>query len=390
MIRLFGVTDSDLLRGVVYALLGAAVIVVVVYGYAFMLLVNKVVVVGNTVLIALGAAAYAGDIDLGFDPGPDAYALGAFWPTFVLSALIVMGNPVSFGAFLGDWSRYIPERTSPRSLLLATLGAQAATLVPFLFGVVTATLVTGDDYVVGLIEASPLWYAVLLMVVAFLGGLSTGITSLYGTGLDFSSVFPRFSRVQASLFIGAFAFLFILVGRLAFDLIDSVNAFIGAIVICTTPWMVIMTIGYLVRRGHYSAPDLQVFNLGMRGGAYWFRSGVNWRGMAAWIPAAVAGLLFANYPPLIEGPFRNVAGGVDISLPVAIGLAAVLYLSMLFLAPEPRYVFGPAGPRWVPTSEAEVAAVVEDPRASSHRQIMRNRRADREAVEDLKAGQPGA
>src|SRR5215213_6898154 len=203
LIRLFDVPDSDLLRGAIYAVLGAMVIVVVVYGYAFMLLVNKVVVVGNTVLILLGAVAYAGDVDLGFDPGPDAYALGSFWPTFVLSALIVMGNPISFGAFLGDWSRYIPAHTPARSLLLATLAAQAATLVPFLFGVVTATLVTGDDYIVGLITASPLWYAVLLMVVAFLGGLSTGITSLYGTGLDFSSVFPRLSRVQASLFIGA-------------------------------------------------------------------------------------------------------------------------------------------------------------------------------------------
>ena len=389
LIRLFDVPDSDVLRGVIYALLGSMVIVVVVYGYAFMLLVNKVVVIGNTVLIALGAVAYSGKIDLSFDPGPDAYALGGFWATFVLSALIVMGNPVSFGAFLGDWSRYIPENTPPRKLLLATLGAQAATLVPFLFGVVTATLVTGDDYIVGLIAQSPLWYAVLLMIVAFLGGLSTGITSLYGTGLDFSSVFPRFSRVQASLFIGAFAFLFILVGRLAFDLIDSVNAFIGAIVICTTPWMIIMTIGYLVRRGHYSATDLQVFNLGMRGGAYWFDNGVNWRGMAAWIPAAVAGLLFANYPPLIEGPFRNAAGGVDISLLVAIGLAAVVFVALLFLFPEPRYVYGPDGPRWVPTRDSEVPAVYEDPNASSHRQIIRNRKADKDAVAELKESQPG-
>jgi purine-cytosine permease-like protein len=127
LIRLFDVPDSDLLRGAIYAVLGAMVIVVVVYGYAFMLLVNKVVVVGNTVLILLGAVAYAGDVDLGFDPGPDAYALGSFWPTFVLSALIVMGNPISFGAFLGDWSRYIPAHTPARSLLLATLAAQAAT-----------------------------------------------------------------------------------------------------------------------------------------------------------------------------------------------------------------------------------------------------------------------
>ncbi len=123
------------------------------------------------------------------------------------------------------------------------------------------------------------------------------------------------------------------------------------------PWMVIMTLGYVVHRGHFSAVDLQVFKLGMRGGAYWFENGVNWRGMAAWIPAAVSGLLFANYPPLIEGPFRNAAGGVDISLPVSIGLAALIYVAGLFAYPEPRYPFGPDGPagcrpgtRWFPRS----------------------------------------
>jgi purine-cytosine permease-like protein len=368
LVRLTDVRDSDLLRGIVYAVLGAVVIVVVIYGYAFMLLVNKVVVVGNTVLILLGIFAYAGPFDFGYDPGPGSYALGSFWPTFVLSALIVMGNPISFGAFLGDWSRYIPAGTPVKRLLGATMGAQLMTLIPFLFGVGTATLVAGEaDYIVALINASPLWYALLLMVVAFLGGLSTGITSLYGTGLDFSSVFPRLSRVQASLFIGALSFAFILVGRLAFDLIDSVNAFIGAIVICTTPWMIIMTIGYVVRRGHYRELDLQVFNQGRTGGAYWFSDGVNWRGMAAWIPSAVIGLLFANYPPLIEGPFRNAAGGVDISLPVAIGLAAVSYLVLLRVFPEPGYVFGPDGPLAVPASDGVEPPVEDNESASAHR-----------------------
>ncbi|WP_406832716.1 cytosine permease [Pedococcus sp. KACC 23699] len=390
MNRLFGVPDSDLLRGVVYAVLGAIVIVVVVFGFQFMLLVNKVVVVGNTVLILLAVVAYASVFDPSFDPGPSAYALGSFWPTFVLSALIVMGNPVSFGAFLGDWSRYIPAATSRKSLLGATFGAQLMTLIPFIFGVATATLVAGEaDYVIALIKISPIWYAVLLMVVAFLGGLSTGVTSLYGTGLDFSSVFPRLSRVQASLFIGIIAFVFILVGRLAFDLIASVNAFIGAIVICTTPWMVIMTIGYIVRRGYYRPADVQVFNLGMRGGAYWFRDGVNWRGMVAWIPAAVAGLMFANYPPLIEGPFRDAAGGIDISLPVAIGVAAVLYLGLLYAVPEPRYVFGPQGPRWVPAADGDEPQVVADESASHHRTARRGHLMDESVTTELEARTDG-
>ena len=369
-VRLFGVADSDLLRGLIYAVLGALVIVVVVYGYQFMLLVNKVVVLANTALFLLGIVAFASTFDPGYaSPG---YALGSFWPTFLLSALVVMGNPISFGAFLGDWSRYIPAGTPTSKLLSATLLGQLATLVPFLFGVATATLVAGDDYVVGLIQAAPLWYAVLLIVVAFLGGMSTGVTSLYGTGLDFSSVFPRLNRVQASLFIGSLAFVFILVGRLVFDFFASVNAFIGLIVICTTPWMIIMTIGYVVRRGYYSPQDVQVFNQGRTGGRYWYSEGFNCRGLAAWVPAAVAGLLFANYPPLIEGPFRNaVAGGIDVSLPVSLGLAAVIYLALLFVFPEPRYVFGPEGPRWVPAADGEAAEVVDDPRASVHRSARR-------------------
>jgi purine-cytosine permease-like protein len=378
--RLFDVPSNDATRGVIYAVLGALVIVVVVYGYEFMLLVNKVVVLGNTALMLLGIAAYANVFDFGYDPGPKAYALGSFWPTFVLSALIVMGNPISFGAFLGDWARYIPRDTPTPRLLAATFSAQLATLVPFLFGVGTATIVAGKaDYVFALVQASPLWYTLLLVVVAFLGGMSTGVTSLYGTGLDFSSVFPRLSRVQASLFIGVIAFVFILVGRLAFNLLDSVNAFIGAIVICTTPWMIIMTIGYVVRRGYYSPDDVQVFNQGRVGGIYWFTAGVNWRGMVAWIPAAVIGLTFANYPPLIEGPFRDSAGGIDVSLPVTLGVAAVVYLALLFLVPEPRYVFGPDGPRFVPArDDGAPPPVTDDQRASAHRQ--RRRRVPAESV----------
>lgn len=361
--RLLGVEDSTLLRAVLYSLIGALIVVVVVYGYQFMLLVNKVVVIGNTALFLLGIAAFASVFDPGY-AGTGEYALGSFWPTFVLSALIVMGNPISFGAFLGDWSRYIPADTPKRQLIGATVLGQLATLVPFGFGVATATLVAGEtDYVFELVQISPLWFMFPLIVVAFLGGMSTGITSLYGTGLDFSSVFPRFSRVQASLFIGALAFVFILTGRLAFDLLASVNAFIGLIIVCTVPWMVIMMIGFAVRRGHYLPRDLQTFNRGEVGGAYRFSGGVNWRPVVAWLVSAVLGLQFAFFPPLLEGPLSAaVGGGVDVSLPVAILASGVLYLTALFVFPEPRYVFGPRGPWLVPCREDDTVAPVIDPR----------------------------
>jgi hypothetical protein len=200
----------------------------------------------------------------------------------------------------------------------------------------------------------------MLMAVAFIGGLSTGSTSLYGTGLDFSSVFPRFSRVRATIFIGVLAFIFILTGRIFFDLLGAVNAFIGAIVVTTTPWMVIMTIGFFVRRGSFDRRHLQVFNKGETGGRYWFTAGVNWRGMVAWVVAAVLGLLFAYYPPVIEGPFSGLAGGIDLSLVVAIVSAAVLYLGALTIFPEPKFVFGEKGPRLTRASNAAMQEIVVD------------------------------
>ncbi len=227
------------------------------------------------------------------------------------------------------------------------------------------------------------------MVVAFLGGLSTGITSLYGTGLDFSSVFPRFSRVQASLFIGAFAFLFILVGRLAFDLIDSVNAFIGAIVICTTPWMIIMTIGYVVRRGHYSATDLQVFNLGMRGGRLLVRQRRQLARHGGLDPGRGRGAALRQLPTADRGSVpqrrrgrRHQPAGGDRP-----GRGALP--RMLFLSPSRATSSDPMARAGCRRARRRCPAVVEDPNASSHRQIIRNRKADAEAVAELKEGQPG-
>ena len=57
--RLLGVPDSLGLRTVIYGVIGLIVIVVVVYGYQFMLLVNKTAVIANTALILLAVDAFA-------------------------------------------------------------------------------------------------------------------------------------------------------------------------------------------------------------------------------------------------------------------------------------------------------------------------------------------
>jgi purine-cytosine permease-like protein len=189
--------------------------------------------------------------------------------------------------------------------------------------------------------------------------MSTGASSLYGTGLDFSSVFPRFNRVQATLFIGILAIAFIFAGRFAFNLVQSISTFATLIVTCTAPWMVVMIIGFITRRGWYDADALQVFNRRQTGGRYWFNHGWNLRGMTAWLVSAAAGLSLVNMPGQFQGPLGNLAGGVDISLPASLALAAVLYLGLLWIFPEPRGVFPAAGPRWIPSKDTPVPPVID-------------------------------
>lgn len=351
--RLVGLPENTLTLGLTYGLFAVLVLTVCLYGFRFMLWVNKIAVVSASLLFLLGIPAFAGGFDAGY-AGTLQLGQPGFWAAFVGAALVAMSNPVSFGAFLGDWSRYIPRETPRLRILLAVIAAQAATLVPFLFGLATASLVAvrapdyiaQNNYVGGLLAIAPSWYFLPVCLLAVIGGLSTGTTALYGTGLDLSSVLPRLlTRVRATLLIGLAAIAFIFIGRFSFNLVQSVSTFAVLIVTCTSPWMVIMILGLLVRRGFYCPDDLQVFTRGERGGRYWFHHGWNWRGMGAWIPSALLGLAFVNLPGQFVGPLGELAGGIDLSLPLSLGSAALLYLALLLLFPEPAAVYGPGGAR---------------------------------------------
>ncbi|MGA5506400.1 purine-cytosine permease family protein [Streptomyces umbrinus] len=369
--RLFGLSRSDLSYVVAYALFAVLVLAVCVYGFRFMLFVNKVAVTSATLLFLLGAVAFAGDFDPSyagiFTASADAATQDLFWPSFIGSALIVLSNPVSFGAFLGDWSRYIPASTPRRRVIGAAFLSQIATLLPFVFGLATASIIAAKapeyvdpaapNFVGGLLAISPSWFFLPVCLLALIGGMATGTTALYGTGLDFSSVFPRLSRVQATVLVGVLSIAFIFVGRFGFDLVQSISTFATMIITCTTPWMVVMMLGFLTRRGWYDPDALQVFNRRQRGGRYWFAHGWNWRGMTAWWVSAVIGVLFTNIPGQFVGPLGDLAGGVDIGLPISLAVSAVLFLSLLWFFPEPRAAYGPEGARLVRTVDVPVPPI---------------------------------
>ena len=170
-------------------------------------------------------------------------------------------------------------------------------------------------------------------------------------------MFPRFSRVQATVFIGGCRVAFIFVGRFAFNLVQSISTFAVLIVTCTAPWMVVMmsasspaAAGTTPTRCRCSTAASAAAGTGSP------TAGTGAACRPGWSPRRSA-CCFVNIPGQFVGPLGNLAGGVDICLPVGLGLAAVLYLALLWLFPEPRAVHGPRGPFLTRAVEAPVTPI---------------------------------
>jgi cytosine/uracil/thiamine/allantoin permease len=96
----------------------------------------------------------------------------------------------------------------------------------------------------------------------------------------------------------------------------------------------INVLGFLVaRRGRYDAEALRQYGLGAGHGRYWFLRGWNLRAVVPFFLGSVAGLLTVSNE-LYTAPFVDIAGGVDISLPLSILISGGLYLLALRIWPE--------------------------------------------------------
>jgi purine-cytosine permease-like protein len=341
--KLFGTTDSDLVRIIGYAVISGVITLIAVLGHANMLAVQKLMVPTVGVLMIVALFVYAGDFDAGYKGGE--YLLGSFWPTWILGALAACSTIMSYGPFVGDWARYIsPRRYSDRSLLLYTgFGAFLGMGTPFLFGTYTAATFADKTlpYVDGLVAGAPTWYVPALMFIGLVAGTAQGTINMYGTGLDMSSIVPRLSRVQATLVVAVLAVILVYVGTFATEMVDSVTVFLALLATVIAPWMVILTIGFITRGGWYDPDDVQVFNRGQRGGRYWFTAGVNLRAFGAWVPASAIGCLFSS-TTWFTGPGADLVDGADVSFLVSAVIGGVLFAVLLRVFPEPDNVKAPA------------------------------------------------
>ncbi len=334
--RIAGTPQSGIAHAVAYLVLIAGVGVIAVAGYHLLARVERWMVALGGVSFLLILAAFSGRADLGYTGGD--YVLGSRATTWILSAVVVgISGPMSMITLLGDWSRYIsPVRFPARKMLpVASLGLFVSIAGPAAAGVLVASAFPDPftDFGSGLVQQSPLWLAIALVPFLTLGTAGFGATSMYSCGLDLDAILPFLSRAGATAVVCAGSVLLVFAGAFIWDAQDSITAISLILVVLATPWAAVTTIGFLRARGQYRLDDLQVFNAGRTGGAYWFTGGFNLRAAIAWAAGAVLGCLAIDCS-LYSGPLAGLAGGVDVSFAGSAAVSALVYLTLLRLFPE--------------------------------------------------------
>ncbi len=165
---------------------------------------------------------------------------------------------------------------------------------------------------------------------------TTGADRFYdaASGLDLESIIPRLSRTQTTLITSGIAILIMYLGVVATNAISSITAMTVVLNAVAGPWVVINAIGFLVARtGRYDPVALQRYGLGVNGGRYWFLHGWNLRAVVPLIVGSAVGFLTVQND-LYAAPLANIAGGLDVSLPLSIVVGGGLYLLALRIWPE--------------------------------------------------------
>lgn len=334
--RLSGTEDSAWKDVLGYAVLAVAVAVVAIYGYRWLVRVNTLIVVVVGAAMLLTVIGLAGQFDGGYPGAPEAYALGSFWPTWLLAALTAgIAGPLSYVTQLGDWTRYIsPRRHRPGALMLGMfIGLLVGLLIPTLWGAfVSSILFDEDSFPAGLVGGVPSWLLVPVVLAALVGSIGQGSMNLYSMGLDLDAILPRLSRMQATVVVTILATLLVFLGKFVWDAEVAVTAFVVFLTSLATPWAAITLIGLLRSRGRFDQPDLQVFNERRTGGRYWYSAGWNPAAVLAWLLGSTVGIL-SNATDSFTGPIATALGGVDASFLTSGIAAAATYLVLLAVKP---------------------------------------------------------
>jgi nucleobase:cation symporter-1, NCS1 family len=249
--------------------------------------------------------------------------------TFLLAVALAAGWQLTFGPYVADYSRYLPESTPERTVFAATywgtvLGAQVA----MTFGAVVAA-VAGDAFLANQVEwlgdlAGSAVLAGAIYVLIVVGKLTVTCLNAYGTFMCTATTVTAFSgrrsmgRAARTCFVAAMLLVAAAIALLASaNFLENFRNFVLLLLMVFTPWSAInLTDYYLVSREKVDIPAL-----------YDPRSRYGRWNAAALTTYAVGVLVQVPFlaQALYTGPVTEALGGADISWMVGLAVPSVMY-----------------------------------------------------------------
>ncbi|WP_077489697.1 purine-cytosine permease family protein [Sinomonas mesophila] len=289
-------------------------------------------------------------------------------PTFLIAVSLAAGWQLTFGPYVADYSRYLPQDTPEKRTFWYTFagsvgGAQWAMTLGALAGGLSAAGLGGDfiknqvGYMGDLAGGGMLALAVYLMIVT--GKLTVNCLNAYGAfmcSVTISTAFTRRAGVRPivrALFVIAVIAVSVLIALLATkDFLNVFKNFVLLLLMVFTPWSVINLVDYYkVSRDRLDIPAL--YSPEGRYGKWNLVALVSY---AVGVVVQIPFLAQAMY----TGPITKLLGGADISWIVGIAVTAAVYYPWATATNR-----APAETIYPPEAESETGAGAVEVRASA-------------------------
>jgi NCS1 family nucleobase:cation symporter-1 len=327
---------SRQLGAIVFAVLST---VLAIFGYRHIHRFSHVAAVLSAVVFVGLFVRLAFDSRTGAAFGHHEFALAPF----VLGISLAASWQLTFGPYIADYSRYLPQET-PRSATIGWtfLGSVAGGSLAMVLGALVAA-VGGSAFLANQVGylgdlGGPLSVLVLLAVIC--GKLTGDTLSAYGGYMSVVTIVtsltrqdrvsPRHRAIYVTL-ISAAALAIALAATNTF--LTTFTNFLLFLLYFMTPWSAINLVDfYWVRRERYSIPDLYTPD-----GIY---GRVNAGAFAAYLIGVLVQIPFMN-SSLYVGPIADWLGGAEVAWVLGLVVAGGLYYA--FTAKVRRVAVPPAG-----------------------------------------------
>lgn len=260
-------------------------------------------------------------------PAGPSFSIG----TFILVISIVATWQITYGPYVADYSRYLPENTKIGTTFWWTFGGSVISSIWMMaFGsiaVIVAANQFNSNSVTFVVQQSGAGVSGLIFLLVILGIVAANVLNVYGIFLTTTTAVAGLQRFRSNMtsrliFVLAAGVIGTLVAVLGQgNFVNNYTNFLLFLLYLIIPWSAVNLVDfYLLRHERYNIDAIFDPN-----GMYGL---VNWRALVAYIVAILIEVPFMS-STIYTGPLVAHLGGADISWIIGLIVASVLYYVLM-------------------------------------------------------------